>query len=102
LGTPKDYSSPLSLQSWSQKGLGVVLYKDSWSSDWGKSMCCIHVFCLIKWSNGVKEIWSCDLRGFEDFEKGGQWAQESEIKVIWPLENLKPFYDEEGNFFVGS
>ncbi len=37
---------------------------------------------LVKWSNGVKEISSCDLCGFEDFEKRGQWAQESEIRVI--------------------
>jgi hypothetical protein len=44
-------------------------------------------------------IW--DLCGFEDFEKRGQWAQESEIRVIWPLENLKLLYDEGGGFFVG-
>jgi hypothetical protein len=43
-------------------------------------MCYINVFYLVKWNNGVKEIWSCDLYGFE---------------------NLKPLYDEEGNFFVG-
>jgi len=83
------------------EGMGVILCKDSWSSDLGKSMCCIPVFCLIKWNNGVKEIWSCDLCGFEDFEKRVQWAQENEIKVIWPPENPKPLYDEEGNFFVG-
>jgi hypothetical protein len=63
-------------------------------------MCYIHVFCFVKWDNGVKEIWLCDLYGFDDFEKKGQWAQESEIKTIWPLENLKPFYDEEGGFFA--
>jgi hypothetical protein len=45
-------------------------------------MCCIPVFCLIKRSDGIKEIRSCDLCGFEDFEKRGQWAQESEIKTI--------------------
>jgi hypothetical protein len=38
------------------KRMGVVLCKDSWSSDWGKSMCCIPIFCLVKWNNGVKEI----------------------------------------------
>jgi hypothetical protein len=42
-------------------------------------MCCIFVFCLVKWNNGVKEIWSCDLYEFD---------------------NLKPFYDEEGGFFA--
>jgi len=51
------------------EGMGVILCKDSWSSDLGKSMCCIPVFCFVKWSNGVKEIWSCDLCGYEDFEK---------------------------------
>jgi hypothetical protein len=61
------------------KGMGVVFCKDSWSNDWEKLMCCIHVFCLIKWNNGVKEIWSCDLYG---------------------LKNFKPLYDEEGNFFA--
>ncbi len=59
------------------KKMGVVLCKASWNSDWGKSMCCIHVFCLVKWNNNVKEIWSCDLYGFE---------------------NLRPLYDEERDF----
>jgi hypothetical protein len=38
-------------------------------------------------------VWS------EDFEKmkEGQWAQKREIKTTWPLRNLKPFFDEEGN-----
>jgi len=53
--------------------MGVVLCKDSWSNDWGKSMCCILVFCLVKWNNGIKEIWLCDLCGSKDFERG-QWA----------------------------
>jgi hypothetical protein len=34
--------------------MGVILCKDSSSNDWGKSMCCILVFCLVKWSNSVK------------------------------------------------
>jgi hypothetical protein len=63
-------------------------------------MCYIHVFCLVKWSNGVKEIWSFDLYGSKGFEKRGQWAQENQIITIWPPENFKPLYDEEGNFFV--
>jgi hypothetical protein len=49
------------------------------------------------WKSNV--VW--DLCGFENFEKRGQWVQESEIKAIWPFGNLKPFYDEEGGFFVG-
>ncbi len=50
------------------------------------------------WKSNV--VW--DLCGSKDFEKRGQWAQESEIRAIWPLENLKPLYDEEGNFFAVS
>jgi len=42
-----------------------------------------------------------DSCGFEDFEKRGQWAQESEIRAIWPFGNLKLLYDEEDNFFAG-
>jgi hypothetical protein len=80
--------------------MGVFLCKDSWSNDWGKLVCYIPIFYLAKWSDGVKKIGLCDLCGFEDFEKRGQWAQESEIRVIWPLENLKPLYDEEGDFFA--
>jgi hypothetical protein len=83
------------------EGMGVVLCKDSWYNDWGKLMCCIHVSCLVKWNNGVKEIWSCDLCGSKDFEKRDQWAQESKIKVIWPLENFKFLYDKESKFFIG-
>jgi hypothetical protein len=41
-----------------------------------------------------------DSCGFKDFEKKGQQVQESEIKAISPLGNLKPFYDEEGGFFA--
>jgi len=41
-----------------------------------------------------------DLSGFEDFENRGRWAQESEIKAISPLGNLKPLYDEEGGLFA--
>jgi len=82
------------------EGMGVVFCKDSWSKDLGKSMCYILVFCLIKWNKGVKEIWSCDLCGSEDFEKRGQWVQVNEIRVIWPPENLKPLYDEKGDFFA--
>jgi hypothetical protein len=51
--------------------MGVVLCKDSWNNDWGKFMCCILVFCFVKWGDGVKEIGSCDLCGFENFEKKG-------------------------------
>jgi hypothetical protein len=80
--------------------MGVVLCKDFWNSDRGKSMCYILIFCFVKWRNGVKEIWSCDLCGFEDFEKRSQWAQKNEIRTIWPLENLKPLYDVEGDFFA--
>jgi len=29
-------------------------------------MCCIPVFCLVKWSDGVKETRSCDLCGLKD------------------------------------
>jgi hypothetical protein len=29
-------------------------------------MCCIPIFCLVKWSDGVKEIQSCDLCGLRD------------------------------------
>jgi len=83
------------------KGMGVILCKDSWSSDWGNQCVVFLSFVLSNGANGVKEIWSCDLHGFEDFEKKGQWAQENDIKVIWPLENLKLFYDEEDNFFDG-
>jgi hypothetical protein len=45
-------------------------------------MCCIHVFCFVKWSKSVKEVELWDLCGSEDFEKRGQWAQESEIRTI--------------------
>jgi hypothetical protein len=48
------------------------------------------------WKSNV--VW--DLCGSKDFEKRGQWAQESEIKAIWLLENLKLLYDEEGGFFA--
>jgi hypothetical protein len=36
---------------------------------------------------------------FKDFEKmkEGQWAQERKIRMILPLRNLKPLFDEEGN-----
>jgi hypothetical protein len=40
---------------------------------------------------GPRFVW------FENFEKKeGQWASERDIKVIWPLRNLKPLFDEEG------
>ncbi len=68
----------------------------------GKSMCCIPVFYPVKWNNGVKEIWLCDLYGFKDFEKRDQWAQKNEIRTIWPPKNLKPFYDEKDDFFLVS
>jgi len=64
-------------------------------------MCCIPLFCLVKWSDGVKEIGLWDLCGFEDFEKRGQWAQKNEIRAICPPKNFKLFYDEGGDFFVG-
>jgi hypothetical protein len=51
------------------EGMGVVLCKDFWNNECGNSMCCIHVFCFVKWNNGVKEIWSCDLYGFEDLRR---------------------------------
>jgi hypothetical protein len=62
-------------------------------------MCCIHVFCFVKWSECVKKVELWDLCGSEDFEQRGQWAQESEIRTIYTPENLKPFYDG-GGFFV--
>jgi hypothetical protein len=80
--------------------MGLVFSKDSWGSDRGSQ--CV-VFLSFVLSNGticVKKIWSHDLCGYEDFEKGGQWAQESEIRVIWPPKNLKPLYNEEDHFFV--
>jgi hypothetical protein len=90
------------------QGMGVVLCKDFWNNDWGKLMCCISVFCLsnramvLRKSNCVIcVVWGIynivcklelelqwkpnaiqDLCGSEDFEKRGQWAQETEIKVI--------------------
>jgi hypothetical protein len=57
--------------------MNVVLCKDFWNNDWGNSMWCIHVFCLVKWSKSVKEIGSWDLCGSKDFEKKGEWLQES-------------------------
>ncbi len=83
------------------EGMGVVFCKNSWNNDWGKLMCYIHVFYFVKWSNGVKEIWLCDLYGSEDVKNRGQWAQKTEIRVIWSPENIKPLYDEEGSYFVG-
>jgi hypothetical protein len=65
--------------------MGVVLCKGSWSNDWGKSMCCIPVYCLVKWSNGVKEIWSCDLYGLEDFEKRGNGLKRVKSEQFDPL-----------------
>jgi hypothetical protein len=59
------------------------------------------IVCKLKleflWKSNVLQ----DLSGSEEFEKRGQWAQESEIRAIWPLGNLKPLYDEEGDFFAG-
>jgi hypothetical protein len=43
----------------------------------------------------------CDLYGSEDVKNRGQWAQKTEIRVIWSPENIKPLYDEEGSYFVG-
>jgi len=39
----------------------------------------------------------------EEFEKKkvGEWAQEREIKTIWPLRNLEPLFDEEGSDLGG-
>jgi hypothetical protein len=31
-------------------------------------MRCIHVFCLVKWNDGVKEIRSCDFYGLKDLQ----------------------------------
>ncbi len=31
-------------------------------------MHCIHVFCLVKCNDGVKEIGSCDLCGLKDLQ----------------------------------
>jgi hypothetical protein len=31
-------------------------------------MCCILVFCLVKWNDGVKETGSCDLCGLRDLQ----------------------------------
>ncbi len=31
-------------------------------------MCCIPVFCLVKWNDGVKETGSCDLCGLKDLQ----------------------------------
>jgi hypothetical protein len=40
---------------------------------------------------------------FKDFEKKkeGQWAQDKEIRTIWPLKNLKPLFDEESSDLNG-
>jgi hypothetical protein len=46
---------------------------------------------------GFGFIWSEDIKK----EKKGQWAQEREIRVIWPLRNLKPLFVEEGNNLGG-
>ncbi len=59
---------------------------------------CLLSYQMEQWCQGKLIMWFVWVW---DFEKRGQWAQESEIRVIWPLENLKPFYDEEGNFFAG-
>ncbi len=34
-------------------------------------------------------------------KKEAQWAQKKDIRAIWPLRNLKPLFDEEGNDLDG-
>jgi len=48
------------------QGMSVVFCKDFLNSDGGKSMCCILVFCLIKWNNAINKIGSCELCGLKD------------------------------------
>jgi hypothetical protein len=127
LGTLKNYSTSLSLQGWPHKGW-VCFFVKILEAVNGGSQCVVflssvllseamvsrrldHVICA-GWGicNTVCKLapkfpWKfnvvLDSCGSENFEKRGQWAQESEIRVIWPLRNLKAVYDEKGDFFVG-
>jgi hypothetical protein len=126
LGTPNKCNSPLSLQGWSHKGwvwffvrILEVVIRGSWcvvflsiilSSGatvsrkpdcvicvgWGIYSTVCKVELKFPWKSNVV----LDSCGSEDFEKKDQWAQESEIKAIWSLKNLKPLYDEKSSFFV--
>ncbi len=127
MGTLKNCNSPLSLQGHSHKGWvwffvmileavtggnQCVIFSSSILSSgamvsrkpdcvicvgWGiySTMCKLELEFLWK-SNVVLD--SC---GSEDFEKRGQWAQENEMRAIWPLGNLKPLFDEKNSFFAG-
>ncbi len=47
--------------------------------------------------NVILFVWSKDF----EKKKESQWAQEREIRAIWPLKNLKPLFDEEGSDLSG-
>jgi hypothetical protein len=124
LGTPNNYNSPLSLQGQSHKGWGwffvrihEVVTRGSWCVVFLSSIlsngtmvsrkqnCVICVgwriystICKLELEFPWKSNVVMDLCGSKDFEKRGQWVQDNDIRMIWPLGNLKPLYDEKGDF----
>jgi len=62
-GNSKGLQQSIESTSSISQRMGVVFCKDSWNSDWGKSMCYIHVFCFVKmewWCQGnriVSFVW---------------------------------------------
>jgi hypothetical protein len=115
LGTSKNCNNPLKLRGESYKGglwFFVRLLKQSLKK---VDMCCVHVFmfCQVERFMSPNVNGNLNTRGSQmwflgfvwsvDFEKKkkGQWAQKKEIRVIWPLRNLKPFFDEEGKVLNG-
>jgi hypothetical protein len=127
LGTPKNCNNPLNLQGRSHKGwvwffvrilevvivgsrcvvfLSSVLSSGAMVSRKPDGVICVgweiyNTICKLELEFLQKSNMVLDLCGSEDFEKRGEWAQECEIRVIWPLGNLKPFYNEKGGFFAG-